>query len=80
MRTAQNQSNVLPFLMDVTPTTRMEESNVNTIFEYNYYSQMAYCMGGQTVGTKSFTVETTIKNGGGHYSDKKNKVDDTKRK
>lgn len=79
MRTIKNQIEAIPFLMAVTPTTPMEEGPVTTYY-YDEKSQTTYCMGGQTVGTKSFTVETTIKKGGGHYSDSKNKIDDTKRK
>ncbi len=51
-----------------------------TNFHYDAYTQTVYYMGGQTIGTKSFAVETTVKKGGGHYSDPKNKIDDTKRK
>lgn len=65
--------------MHVTPTTQMEEAQTNTTFIYDPGTQITRCMGGQTVGTKSFAVETTIKKGG-HYSDSKNKIDDTKRK
>lgn len=79
MKTTTAQSGAMPFLMDVTPVTRMEECPV-TAYHYDDITQTVYYMGGQTVGTKSFAVETTIKKGGGHYSDPKNKIDDTKRK
>jgi len=79
MNTTQAQNISMPFLMDVTPKTQMEECPV-TNFHYDAYTQTVYYMGGQTIGTKSFAVETTVKKGGGHYSDPKNKIDDTKRK
>lgn len=83
-----NQPNCMPFLLNVTPSSRIEESDGGK-FVYNDNEQVTYYCGAldnsNYIGTRCLKTSATSYSTGNKYdrptkTDKKNEIDDSKRK